>query len=97
MQSDDIMGNVKAVSYQKEGPCDGLNENVPTGSDTDWLVTLCVGLGGVALLKEVCHREQALSFSVLKLCFLLVVQDVNSWLPDPTDFGFMVYGGWHLC
>lgn len=50
-----------------------------------WLVTLCVGLGGVALLERVCHREHALrfqsllSFSVLYLCFLFVVQNPDSF------------------
>lgn len=46
----------------------------------------------MALLERECHRERALrfqsllSFSVLYLCFLFVVQDVNSGFQNPDSF-----------
>lgn len=58
-----------------------LNTEFP-GGETDW-----EGLRGVALLEEVCYRLlsfQELCHSQCILCFLLVDQNVNSQLLQPT-------------
>ena len=70
--------------------CGVLNEIISIGSDTPvlgpWLVVCLGGLGGVALLEEVCQWEgQILRFQSHTplsslLYFLLVVQDVSSLL-----------------
>lgn len=68
--------------------CDGLNDSVPAGHMFEYLVISwwwCLGgLGGAALLEEVCHWGGLWDFKVISVCSphptLLVVQDVSSQL-----------------
>lgn len=68
--------------FDKNGPNKliGLNVWSPVGG------IVWEGLGGVVLLKEFCHGEQALRFqktgaiSQSALCLLLAIQDVSAQL-----------------